>query len=88
VPDTPLLGLEQARDQAQQGALAAAVAAHQHPEASMWQAEIAVIESPTATGPGEAESLHLQGDGSGCDGRQLSNEKPGRLPPPPVVDFS
>jgi hypothetical protein len=62
-------GLEQAGDQAQQGALAAAVAAHQHPQARPWDREAAVIESRVAAGPGEAQLVdHQAGAGAGRTG--------------------
>ena len=58
--DAAALGFEQSGNQAKQGAFAAAVAAHQHPEAWARNDQVAAVEGLLAVRPAVADGLNAQ----------------------------
>ena len=58
--DGAALGLKQSCDQAEQGALATAVAAHEHPQARVGDLEAALVQRQSAVRPAVADRLDVE----------------------------
>ena len=88
------LWLDQATDHPKECALAAAVAAHQHPKSWGSDLEVATIERLGSARPAEADPIQAQCCLIGSalvelsHGPQASSEKPGRFVPPLAAVFS